>query len=110
VASAGNLVTILVAALVILIVLALIGFGLWLFYQVRVRPTLTRAGLFPGNARKLFGQRGQASQAGQDPLGLLTQMMALQMYQQMQREARQPRQEPPAQLEDDDDSQWLLPL
>ena len=109
VASTGNLVTILVTALVILGILAMIGFGLWLFFQVRVKPTLTRTGLYPGNSRKIFGQHNQPRLADQDPFGLLTQMMAFQMYQQMQREMREQRQEQPAQL-DDGENQWLLPM
>ena len=109
VASTGNLVTILVTALVILGILAMIGFGLWLFFQVRVKPTLTRTGLYPGNTRRMFGLHDQPGIADQDPLGLLTQMMALQMYQQMQREMREQRQEQPAQLDDGED-QWLLPM
>ena len=109
VASAGNLVMILVAALVILVSLALIGFGLWLFFQVRIKPTLTRAGLYPGNSRKMFGQHNRPGLEGQDPFGLLSQMIAFQMYQQMQREMRQQRQEMPAQLDDGED-QWFLPM
>jgi hypothetical protein len=109
VANAGNMVTILVTALVILVSEALICFGLWLFFQVRVKPTLTRTGLFPGNMRKMFGRQNQPGIAGQDPLGLLTELMAFQMYQQMQREMRDQRQEQPAQLDDGED-QWLLPM
>ena len=109
VASTGNLVIILVTALVILVSLALICFGLWLFFQVRVKPTLTRTGLYPGNMRRIFGRHNQPGIASQDPLGLIAEMMAFQMYQQMQREMREQRQEQPAQMDDDED-QWLLPM
>lgn len=109
VASTGNLVMILVTALVILVSLALICFGLWLFFQVRVKPTLTRTGLYPGNTRRMFGRQNPPEFSGQDLFSLLTQMMAFQMYQQMQREMREQRQEQPAQLDDGED-QWLLPM
>ena len=110
IASTGNLVTILTMALVILLILAVIGFSFWLFYQMRVKPALTRAGLFPGSGRKLFGQRNQPGLANQDPLGLLTQIMTFQMYREMQRDMRQSRPEQPAQLDDDSDDQWLPPI
>jgi flagellar biosynthesis protein FlhB len=110
VASTGNLITILVTALVILVILTIIGFGLWLFFQVRVKPTLKRAGLFPGNGRAIFGQQhNQPELTGRDPLGQLTQLITLQMLQQMQRDVRQQRQEQPAQLEEDE-NQWFLPM
>ena len=109
VASTGNLAMILVTALVILVSLALICFGLWLYFQVRVKPTLTRAGLYKGNTQRIFGRHNQPEIASQDPLGLLAEMMAFQMYQQMQRELREQRQEQPAQLDDGED-QWLLPM
>ena len=109
VASTGNLVTILVTALVILGILAMIGFGLWLFFQVRIKPTLRRTGLHLGNGQKMYGWNNQPELTGQDPLGQLTQLMTLQMLQQMQRDVRQQRQEQPAQLEEDE-NQWLLPM
>ena len=109
VASTGNLVTILVTALVILVILAMIGFGLWLFFQVRIKPTLRRAGLSPATVEKCSDGSNQPELTGQDPLGQLTQLMTLQMLQQMQRDARQQRQEQPAQLEEDE-NQWLLPM
>ena len=110
-ASTGNLVTILIMALVILIVMALIGFGLWLFYQMRVKPMLSHAGLLPGGSgRKIFGQRNQPGLTNPDPLGVLTQMMAFQMYRQMQMDMRQQQHEQPAQLDDGDDNQRFLPM
>jgi Na+-transporting methylmalonyl-CoA/oxaloacetate decarboxylase gamma subunit len=68
VASTGNLVTILVTALVILGILAMIGFGLWLFFQVRAKPTLRRAGLHLGNSQKMSGWNNQPELTGQNPL------------------------------------------
>ena len=114
ISSTANLVTILTVVLVILALLALVGVGLWLFYRLRIKPVLTRAGMLPGssnNRRLLGGPAAQNSQAlsQQDPLGLLTQMMAFQMYQQMQTDLRHRQQDqyaPP----DDGDDQWLLPL
>ena len=85
VASTGNLVTILVTALVILGILAMIGFSLWLFFQVRIKPTLRRNGLHLGNGQKMYGWNNQPELTGQDPLGQLTQLMTLQMLQQMQK-------------------------
>jgi len=111
VASTGNLVTILIMALVILIVIALIGFSLWLFYKMRVKPMLSRTALFPGSSgRQMFGQRNQPGFSNPDPLGMLTQMMTFQMYRQLQMDMRQQRHEQPAQLDDDEDNQWLLPM
>ena len=109
VASTGNLVTILVTALVILGILAMIGFGLWLFFQVRIKPTLRRTGLYLGNGQKMSRWNNQPELTGQDPLGQLTQLMTLQMLQQMQRDVREQREEQPAQLEEDE-NQWFLPM
>ena len=67
-ASTGNLVTILVTALVILGILAMIGFGLWLFFQVRIKPTLRRTGLPLGNCQKMSGWNNQPELTGQNPL------------------------------------------
>jgi hypothetical protein len=111
VASTGNLVTILIMALVILVVIALIGFSLWLFYQIRVKPILSRTGLLSrSSGRKMFGQSNQPELSNPDPLGMLTQMMTFQMYRQLQMDMRQQRYEQPAQLDDDEDNQWLLPM
>lgn len=110
IASTGNLVTILAVVLVILALLAIIGFALWLFYQVRIKPLLTRSGLYPAyGSRRSFAPREQAGLPGQDPLGLMTQMMAFQMYRQIQADLHQQQREGSAVLEDDGDDRWLLP-
>jgi flagellar biogenesis protein FliO len=75
VASTGNLVTILVTALVILGILAMIGFGLWMFYRLRIKPTLRRA-VLSSNVRPIFRQQhNQPGLTGQDLLGQLTQLV-----------------------------------
>ena len=114
ISSTANLVTILTVILVILVLLVMVGAGLWLFYQLRIKPALMRAGVLSGSGRRLFAGRDQrGSNSGalsqQDPFGLLTQMMAFQMYQQMQADMHRRRQEQPA-LPEDEDDQWLLPL
>jgi len=109
IASTGNLVTILVTVLVILGILGLIGLGLWLFYQIRIKPAVKHASLFSGNGRKMLGWNTQPEVTGQDTLGQLTQLITLQMLQQMQRDTRQQQKEQLAQLENGDD-RWPLPM
>jgi hypothetical protein len=111
ISSAGNLATILITVLVVFVVLILISLGIWLFYQLRIKPALKNAGILPNrNSRRRLdaGQPDQPSLQASDPLGLLTQMMALQMYQQMQADLLHRRQEQPA-LPEDNRDHWMLP-
>jgi hypothetical protein len=63
VASTGNLVTIL------------LGFGLWMFYRLRIKPTLRRA-VLSSCVRPIFRQQhNQPGLTGQDLLGQLTQLV-----------------------------------
>jgi hypothetical protein len=87
IASSGNLISLLTAALVIAVILAGIAVIFWIVYRVRIRPLLAS---LPGNRKPFHTVNGsqQPQVSTSDPLGQLVTLATLQMLRDMQRDQR----------------------
>ncbi len=84
VSSTGNLVTILIVALLVLVLLATLGFVAYLYYQIKIKPLLNPAkgGAWAPGPNAQWRQVTQLPTATNDLLPALLTMMMYQMLQQ----------------------------
>ena len=108
----GYLIAILVIVLVILASLVTVIGTLWLLYRLGVKLTVMRAGTLRRRSNRLwhfYDQQITPPVSQQASLNHLNQMMANQIYMQMQSDMHRQNQEQ-LNFPKDDNNKWPLPM
>ncbi len=112
ISATGYLIAILVIVLVILAGLVTVIGTLWLLYRLGVKPTFMRAGTLHRRSSRLWqfdDQQITPPLSQQASLNQLNQMMANQIYMQMQSDMHRQNQEQ-LNFPKDDNNRWPLPM
>jgi hypothetical protein len=110
--ATGYLIAILIIVLLILAGLVTVIGTLWLLYRLGVKPTFKRAGTLRRRStrlRQFYDQQITPPLSQQDSLNQLNQMMANQIYMQMQSDMHRQNQEQ-LNFPKDDNNRWPLPM